>query len=106
MYGYDKPRKKSLCKSFVYAAQFCQPCALSRSSKARCVTSSVYGTLHIEYPLTLFKKGRVVIPVAGFLVSSHRYMEVQPGWESLMGLLGRIGTKGQMLHHEAVYKEL
>ena len=50
--------------------------------------SYVYGTLHIEYPLPLFKKGRVVIPVAGFLFSSHRYMEVQSGWESLMGLLG------------------
>ena len=42
------------------------------SSMARCVIPCL-GTSHIQHPLQICEKTRVVIPVAGFFLSSYRY---------------------------------
>ena len=41
--------------------------------KGHGVWCPVYGTLHVKDPLPFFEKSRVVIPMAGFSRSSHRF---------------------------------
>ena len=63
------------------------------------------GTWHIKGPLPLFEKSRVVIPVAGYFISSHRDSHptpLTPGWETLMGLTGKIGPTAEKHYIEAV----
>ena len=57
----------------------------------------------MKEPLRLFKKIRVVIPVVGFSLSSHRYGHPTL-WRSRVGLPGKIGPTAEKNYLEAVWK--
>ena len=78
----------------------CSPAArlsvlLTESSKAWSVMPHL---CDITHPLTLLEKSRVVIPEAGFFLSSHRCIPLSCGGqmrETLMGLSGKIGPTAE-----------